>query len=351
MWEIVFSIMRKVFGDSQRLDKFTLAIRISVIIIFSTQVLMFNAITITALGEGERYFYKLLYWFCAIMFTIWYYRATFAPLPDIPSYNSVTEDQYCDKWNNWKPMRARHCRMCDQWVPKMDHHCPWVANWIGYHNQKYFTLMSIYGLIALFMYVDTSIRFSFISGYPGKLSFPIRFSYWLSNCLFYPMFLMFLNLSINGIILIYNNVTTIDSFMGVKAHFPWLKRSLEKHPDIEFTRNMYDRLWLSNFWDVMGDSFWKWPLPIFHDMQGSGMFYPRLPDFDMNDLHHASDSRNIEQTMEMSESRDSVIQYARSSLFKYKNKFLSFEDKIYEVPENHPNMPNERAMHDYDDSD
>ena len=101
----------------------------------------------------------------------------------------------------------------------------------------------------------------------------------------------------------------------------------------------------------MGNSFWQWPLPIFHEMQGNGFFYPRLPDFDMNDLNHVQDTRHVEQTMEISESRDSVIQYARSSLFKYKTQFLSFDDKVFEIPENHPNMPNERAMHEYEDSD
>jgi hypothetical protein len=128
-------------------------------------------------------------------------------------------------------------------------------------------------------------------------------------------------------------------------------RNPEKYVDIMFTNNIYDRLWVSNYCDVMGDNFLLWPLPIFHSMKGNGLFYPKLPDFDMNDLHHVADSMHVEHTMEMSESRESALVYARSSLFKYKNQLMNFDDKVFEIPEDHPDMPNPTGMADYEDSD
>ena len=110
----MYKVMKKVFGDGQKLDRFVICIRVHVVLLIALQCFVFQTLTVSAVGEESRYFYKLLNWFFAIMFSICYYRAAVAPIPTIPSIDSVTEDQYCGKCNNWKPMRARHCRMCDQ---------------------------------------------------------------------------------------------------------------------------------------------------------------------------------------------------------------------------------------------
>ena len=60
---------------------------------------------------------------------------------------------------------------------------------------------------------------------------------------------------------------------------------------------------MNNFSDVMGPSFLKWALPVKHEMEGKGFYYPKIPEFEMNDLKGISESKHVEQTFEMSESR------------------------------------------------
>lgn len=56
-------------------------------------------------------------------------------------------NEICDKGqciNNWKPIRAHHCKVCDSCTLRMDHHCPWTVSCIGVNSHKAFYLTSIY---------------------------------------------------------------------------------------------------------------------------------------------------------------------------------------------------------------
>jgi hypothetical protein len=162
---------------------------------------------------------------------------------------------------------------------------------------------------------------------------------------------MLINLTINGIIMNYNNITTIDHYSGKEVNFPCCPRRLEKQEFVEDVRNVYDRLWLNNFCDVLGDSLWMWLLPIKHEMQGNGFYYPRIPDFDMGDLKNISDTKSIEQTFEINESRESIHRYAKFALHKYKGQKLIAEDKIIEIPKELPDNSVLSNIEDYEDSD
>lgn len=116
-------------------------------------------------------------------------------------------------------------------------------------------------------------------------------------------------------------------------------------------RNEFDRLWVNNFSDVMGTSYWLWPLPIKHEMDGRGLYYPHIPEFDMADLHSIAKNKNVEQTFEINESRESVHRYVSTAMHKYKHKKLVADDKIMEIPEDHPDMPSAAEMNNYEDSD
>jgi len=37
----------------------------------------------------------------------------------------------------------------------MDHHCPWISACIGYHNQKYYLLFLIYGVLTAVIFLST----------------------------------------------------------------------------------------------------------------------------------------------------------------------------------------------------
>ena len=58
-------------------------------------------------------------------------------------------------------------------------------------------------------------------------------------------------------------------------------------------RNIYDRLWLQNLYDVLGKEFdtyfigssmWKWPLPIKSAMDGNGFYFPTIPNVEPDEI-------------------------------------------------------------------
>lgn len=56
-----------------------------------------------------------------------------------------------------RPERAHHCQLCGFCVLRYDHHCPWINNCVGLRNQKFFLLAGIYGWMAGFVALCSSI--------------------------------------------------------------------------------------------------------------------------------------------------------------------------------------------------
>lgn len=64
--------------------------------------------------------------------------------------NENKRRRYCLMCNVFKPERCHHCSACNRCVLNMDHHCPWINNCVGFWNRKYFMLLLIYTLIAVY---------------------------------------------------------------------------------------------------------------------------------------------------------------------------------------------------------
>ena len=121
-----------------------------------------------------------------------YYMAASAELGKIPLQETVTQDEYCEACNAWKPQRARHCKQCGKCVLRFDHHCPWIGNCVGYHNYKYFIHFVFWCWLATTLYFFQAIRFSFYSdGASKKLSIFTYLLYIISNIFFCGISLAF----------------------------------------------------------------------------------------------------------------------------------------------------------------
>lgn len=151
--------------------------------------------------------------------------------------------------------------------------------------------------------------------------------------------------------MIYNNMTTIENYTGTEVNCPCVTRTLDKDDQIEVSRNIYDRLWLNNFTDVFGTNIWTWPIPVKHEMEGAGFYYPKIPEFEMSDLQSIVESKHVEQTFEMHEGKESAVRYAKTALIKYKGQSFLVEDQIHTISEDDPNIPTGIQVDENDDSD
>jgi hypothetical protein len=216
----------------------------------------------------------------------------------------------------------------------MDHHCPWLGNCVGYHNLKFFTLLLIYAECLVFLHIDVSIRFSFISGSPSSLFFITRVFYWMSNLFIYPLLLLILNLLINLLSMTIWNVTTIETYIYNRP---------ESLRCWYIPTNHFNRLWFNNLTDIFGGDLIMWMLPIKHEMNGQGLYYPQIPDFEMSDMTHIANVKNdVEQTFEIGSSKASIARYSKHTLHIHRDKILMIQGDFKTIDKDHPNLPNNK---------
>lgn len=332
MCTFIYFFLRRTMGPRLAHDYSKMVFRAIVLGLIWAHMFVFSYIWYDSLPEHSKNTYWYIHWITVFMILIWFYRTWATPQREIPQQDQVPEDQYCSKWNWWQPIRARHCRLCGVWVCKMDHHCPWLGTWIGYHNHKFFLLFLFYVQCAALMHVDVTIRFSFISGNPNKLFILIRFFYWFCNLFLYLITLVIISLLANMLLMAFWNVTTIEQYHG--------RPPGTKVCGFMYT-NEFNRLWMNNLSDVLGDQMLLWLLPIKHNMDGDGLYYPVIPNVQMSDLTHTIDHHNtsVEQTFEMTESKESIRSYAKHAIYKQKDKMFLIGGNYFQVDESHPEFP------------
>ena len=81
------------------------------------------------------------------------------------------------------------------------------------------------------------------------------------------------------------------------------------------------------------------------------MHFPKIPEFEMRDLHSTGHTNAVEQTFEISDNRESVIKYAKTASIKYRGKVMEIEGEYHEMPDEYPGMPESLQTDEYDDSD
>eukprot|EP00931_Biecheleriopsis_adriatica_P065427 TRINITY_DN39955_c0_g1_i1.p1 TRINITY_DN39955_c0_g1~~TRINITY_DN39955_c0_g1_i1.p1 ORF type:complete len:410 (-),score=73.95 TRINITY_DN39955_c0_g1_i1:68-1297(-) len=80
-------------------------------------------------------------------------------LPVVPSSAKWCPGKatYCRKCSMPRPERAHHCNVSGFCVLRMDHYCPWINNCVGYNNYKFFLQLVVYGSLASFVGIATSL--------------------------------------------------------------------------------------------------------------------------------------------------------------------------------------------------
>eukprot|EP00440_Ansanella_granifera_P068104 gb/GFBE01073881.1/.p1 GENE.gb/GFBE01073881.1/~~gb/GFBE01073881.1/.p1 ORF type:complete len:397 (+),score=73.56 gb/GFBE01073881.1/:1-1191(+) len=80
-------------------------------------------------------------------------------LPVVPSSAkwSPGKATYCRKCSMPRPERAHHCNVSGFCVLRMDHYCPWINNCVGNNNYKFFLQLVVYGSLASFVGIATSL--------------------------------------------------------------------------------------------------------------------------------------------------------------------------------------------------
>ena len=160
------------------------------------------------------------------MIYINYVLAAFTKPPTIPHQETVSEDEYCHVCNTWKPERTRHCKQCKMCVAKYDHHCPWIGSCVGYHNFKYFIHFSMWCWLATTLYTFEAVRFSFfMNGISSRMAILGRLIYWMTNCFFCPIAVIFGPMILMNLFMVFNNLTHIENMTSHERRVPCFKPS------------------------------------------------------------------------------------------------------------------------------
>lgn len=115
-----------------------------------------------------------------------------------------------------------------------------------------------------------------------ELSYFGAFCYYLTNSVSLPISYALIFLTINVLVQLYNNVTTLERFKLRTVKMPCYGPTWED----QTVPNEYDMLWLPNMRQVLGKKMWQWLIPgIGEEMKGQGYFFPKIPEITMADMH------------------------------------------------------------------
>jgi len=208
---------------------------------------------------------------CALQLMAWasYERARFSSPGRVPTEmaeharNSMPPEMrsgphWCDKCENVKPPRARHCKRCKTCTLRMDHHCVALNNCIGLYNYKYFLCTWFYCLLAsvvMLTLVLARIVFDQQTFDPWSSSGKgVLFLGFLSTCMSL-ISARHLNTHVNLALL---GLTYID-YMALPAHISlnYFIRRQQK-----FTRiSNWDKGWRHNLVSILGEPAICWFIP------------------------------------------------------------------------------------------
>ena len=95
------------------------------------------------------------------------------------------EWKFCKKCNIFMPPRSHHCKYCDKCILKRDHHCNMVGNCVGYNNQRFFIVLTVYAMITGLLGAFFTLKYIYEAMWPSMYSWtdlilPITFL----RCLF-----------------------------------------------------------------------------------------------------------------------------------------------------------------------
>ncbi|XP_064460122.1 palmitoyltransferase ZDHHC2-like [Ornithodoros turicata] len=156
---------------------------------------------------------------------------------------------YCARCQVIKPDRAHHCSTCSRCILKMDHHCYCVNNCISFTNYKFFFLFVLYYFLYSAFVSATTLR-PFVSYWkeddPSWDDFQFLLLFLLSNIIALNMagFIVF------HTFLMSTNRTTLEIF---------------RPPVLVATgldRRAFNLGYLKNFYEVFGDRWYLWLIPV-----------------------------------------------------------------------------------------
>ena len=115
-----------------------------------------------------------------------------------------------------------------------------------------------------------------------ELSYLGTFFYYLTNCISLPISYAIVLLTINVLLQIYNNITTLERFKMRTVKMPCYGPTYENMT----SPNEYDMLWLPNMRQVLGKRMWQWLIPgVGEEMKGQGFFFPKIPEVTIADMN------------------------------------------------------------------